>query len=54
MPAFIGGLLPAPGEALRVLDGVAYAVIVAREPLQLPLGLLETGPELSTALVGSF
>jgi hypothetical protein len=52
--ARIGGMLPAPGEPPRELDGVAYAVLVATEPLSLPTGLGETGPELSAALLGSF
>jgi hypothetical protein len=50
----LGGLLPPPGEAPRDVDGVAYAALVAREPLPLPPGLAETGPELSAALLGSF
>jgi hypothetical protein len=50
----IGGLIPAPGEPLRQVDGVAYATVVAAEPLGLPPGLSETGPELSTLLIGSF
>lgn len=50
----IGGLIPAPGEMLREIDGVAYAAVVASEPLALPSGLSETGPELSAMLIGSF
>jgi hypothetical protein len=50
----IGGFLPPPGEPPRELDGVAYAAIVASEPLPLPAGLAETGPDLSAALIGTF
>lgn len=50
----VGGVLPAPGEPLRVLDGLAYAAVAAREPLPLPPGLVATGPDLSAALLGSF
>jgi hypothetical protein len=50
----VGGYLPAPGEAIRVLDGVAYAALAVSEPLPRPDGLAETGPDLSAALIGSF
>lgn len=50
----VGGFLPQAGEALRVLDGVAYAALAVRAPLPSPPGLAETGPDLSTALLGSF
>lgn len=50
----LGGMLPAPGQAPRELDGIAYAAIAARGPLPLPPGLAETGPDLSAALLGSF
>lgn len=50
----IGGFMPASGEPPRELDGVAYVAVVATEPLALPPGLAVTGPDLSTALLGSF
>ena len=50
----VGGFLPAAGQPLRVLDGTAYAAVVATEPLPLPDGLDVTGAELSTALLGTF
>jgi hypothetical protein len=50
----IGGLIPSPGERLRQVDGIAYAAAVASDPLDLPPGLAETGPELSILLIGSF
>ena len=50
----IGGFIPAPGEAPRVLDGIAYAAVLARGALPTPPGLAETGAELSSALLGSF
>ncbi|HZF75127.1 MAG TPA: hypothetical protein VE033_04740 [Acetobacteraceae bacterium] len=50
----VGGFLPQAGQALHVLDGVAYAALAVRTPLALPPDLAETGPDLSTALLGSF
>ncbi|MGG5810416.1 hypothetical protein [Falsiroseomonas sp. CW058] len=50
----IGGFIPPPGEAAREFDGCAYVAIVATEAIPLPAGLLPTGPQLSTALLGSF
>lgn len=50
----IGGFIPPAGEAPRILDGMAYATVVANAPLPTPEGLGETGPQLSAALLGSF
>jgi hypothetical protein len=50
----VGGFIPPAGEAPRKLDGLAYATVVAKEPLAVPEGLDETGPQLSAALLGSF
>lgn len=50
----IGGFMPPPGEPPRELDGTAYVAVVATAPLALPPGLSVTGPDLSTALLGSF
>jgi hypothetical protein len=50
----VGGFIPPAGEAPRDLDGLAYATVVAKEPLPVPAGLDETGPQLSAALLGSF
>jgi hypothetical protein len=50
----IGRIMPAPGDAPRELDGLAYAALAVSAPLPLPPGLAETGPELSAALLGTF
>jgi hypothetical protein len=50
----VGGFIPPAGDAPRNLDGLAYATVVARQPLAVPEGLEETGPQLSAALLGSF
>jgi hypothetical protein len=50
----VGGFIPPAGEAARILDGLAYAAVVANAPLAVPNGLEETGPQLSSALLGSF
>lgn len=50
----IGGFIPLAGEAPRELDGTAYVAVVANEALPLPPGLAATGPDLATALLGSF
>ena len=50
----VGGFLPEAGQALRVLDGVAYAALAVRAPLPSPPDLVETGADLSAALLGSF
>lgn len=50
----IGGFIPPAGEAPRLVEGVAYAALVARAPIPPPPGLAETAPDLSTALLGSF
>ncbi len=53
-PPGIGGLLPAPGMPLPVLDGVAHAAVVAREALPTPPGLEPTDSAEAAALLGSF
>ena len=53
-PPGIGGVLPAPGTPVVVLDGTAHLAVVTRTPLADPPGLLPTDPADATALLGSF
>jgi hypothetical protein len=50
----VGGFIPPPGEPIRLFDGIAYAALAANAPIETPAGLSVTGPDLSSALLGTF
>lgn len=50
----LGGIIPPPEEALRILDGLASLTVIATEAIPTPAGLQDDRSETVAALQGSF